>query len=136
MPNHFHLLVKQKANAGISTFTSKLTNSFTKYFNTKNDRVGPLFQGQFKAVLVESDEQLIHLSRYIHLNPLASNLVKNLDSYEWSSLPAYGGKAEGSFVSTKNILSYFSDEADYKKFVLNQAEYAKSLERLKHKTLE
>src|SRR3989344_7368319 len=70
MPNHFHLLLKQTVNNGISHFLSKFTNSYTKYFNTKYNRVGPVFQGVFKSVHIESDEQLMHLSRYIHLNPV------------------------------------------------------------------
>ena len=61
MPNHFHFLIKQSKEGGITEFISKLSNSYTKYFNTKNDRVGPLLQGEFKAVLVETDEQLLHL---------------------------------------------------------------------------
>ena len=69
MPNHFHLLVQQLTDDGISRLMKLLSDSYTRYFNTKNERVGPLLQGQFKAVRVESDEQLLHLSPYIHLNP-------------------------------------------------------------------
>ena len=83
MPNHFHLLLKQTIDNGISHFLSKFTNSYTKYFNTKYNRVGPVFQGVFKSVHIESDEQLMHLSRYIHLNPVVSAVVEkqNLLSY-------------------------------------------------------
>ena len=89
MPNHFHFLLRQSQENGVTEFTSKLSNSYTKYFNTKHNRIGPLFQGEFKAVLVESDEQLLHLSRYIHLNPFVSYLTKNLNYYEWSSYEEY-----------------------------------------------
>ena len=87
MPNHFHLLLKQKMNGGISKFLSNFSNSYTRYFNVKRKRVGPLFQGIFKAVRIETDEQLIHVSRYIHLNPIASLVIKEkeLDNYPWSS---------------------------------------------------
>jgi len=91
MPNHFHFLLKQNSEKGISTFVSNFTNAYTKYFNTKNQRLSPLFQGTFKAVLVESEEQLVHLSRYIHLNPVVSSVIResDLDSYPWSSYPEY-----------------------------------------------
>src|SRR3989344_7863223 len=85
MPNHFHLLIKQLGDGGTQEFLSKIANSYTKYFNTKHKRVGPLFQGQFKAVLIESDEQLIHVSRYIHLNPFVSELVSDLTIFPYSS---------------------------------------------------
>ncbi|OGD11316.1 hypothetical protein A2395_00660, partial [Candidatus Amesbacteria bacterium RIFOXYB1_FULL_47_9] len=60
MPNHFHLLIQQRTEEGISNFLSRFTNSYTRYFNTKRSRIGPLFQGRFKAVRIEGEEQLIH----------------------------------------------------------------------------
>lgn len=81
MPNHFHLLLEQKSDNGISIFMSRVANSFTKYFNIKNERIGPLFQGTFKAVKISTDEQLVHISRYIHLNPLVSRIVVKLNEY-------------------------------------------------------
>jgi len=134
MPNHFHLLLKQREDDGISTFMNRVQNSFAKYFNTKNDRVGPLFQGPFKSIRVGTDEQLVHVSRYIHLNPLVSGLVDNLEKYSWSSFHTYIGSESEDLVELKadQILGYFNSTADYKKFVLDHAEYAKSLETLKH----
>ncbi len=81
MPNHFHFLLRQVREGGISEFISKLSNSYTKYFNIKNKRIGPLFQGEFKAIHIETNEQLIHLSRYLHLNPLVAYLIKDLEEY-------------------------------------------------------
>lgn len=135
MPNHFHFLLKQLRDDGITEFMSKLSNSYTKYFNTKDKRVGPLFQGEFKSVIVQSEEQLLHVSRYIHLNPLVSYLVKDLDSYEWSSYLEYinGGKG---ICAKENILSFFKSPAKYKQFVLDQADYGMTLENIKHQVLE
>ena len=79
MTNHYHLLLKQAEDEEISSLCSLIQNSFTRYYNTKNKRCGSIFQGPFKAVLVENDNQLIHLSRYIHLNPYSACLVKTID---------------------------------------------------------
>lgn len=135
MPNHIHFIVTQIKDNGITEFIGRTTNSYTKYYNTKHNRIGPLFQGEFKSVLVESDEQLIHLSRYIHLNPLSSFLVKNLDDYEWSSFIAY--TEDGNDLCTKEqILGLFKSPQDYKQFVLDQSEYAQQLHLIKHQLID
>lgn len=135
MPNHFHFLVRQIQDKGISIFMSQLTNSYTKYFNTKYKRVGPLFQGAFKAVRVVTDEQLVHLSRYIHLNPIVSLLTKSLMNYPWSSFFEYSGEASG-FCSTKEVLSFFPSKDAYKKFLEDQTEYGITLETIKHQIID
>lgn len=135
MPNHFHLMLKQLVDGGITEFVSKVSNSYTKYYNTKHNRVGPLLQGEFKAVLVESDEQLTHLSRYIHLNPKVSLLIKDLDDFEWSSYKEYLGLASG-FCAKEEVLGLFKNSQSYKQFVLDQADYGERLEQIKHQILE
>lgn len=134
MPNHFHLLLKQTANTGISRFVSKFCDSYSKYFNIKHDRVGPLFQGPFKAVRVESEEQLIHLSRYIHLNPISSFLIKEseLDSYSWSSLHEYLAPLGNTLSNPRFIGGLFKSPSKYRVFVHNQIDYAQKLEHIKH----
>ncbi len=138
MPNHFHFLLKQKKENGISKFISNFSNSYTKYFNTKNIRVGPLLQGLFKAVLVDSDEQFIHLSRYVHLNPATSYLIKpeDLENYQWSSYPEYLGLATEKITSAREVLSFFKSVEEYKKFVLDQVNYARELDKIKHLFIE
>lgn len=140
MPNHFHLLVKQARDNGISKFISKFQNSYTKYFNTKHQRQGHLFQGQFKAVRVENDEQLIHVHRYIHLNPYSSYVVKNkqqLESYPYSSLPEYlFRESKGNFCEKNLILEFFPTNQAYKEFIFNQADYQRVLDQIKHLTFE
>ncbi len=137
MPNHFHILIKQVSEGGTSKFMKQITDSYTKYFNTKNERIGPLFQGAFKAVRIENDEQLIHLSRYIHLNPLVSYLVRESDfrDYPWSSLRHYLD-GDYSLVNPKIVLDSFKTPKAYLKFVLNQADYGKKLEGIKHLIIE
>lgn len=134
MPNHFHLLLKQKMENGISIFTSNFTNSYTKYFNTRHERVGPLFQGVFKAVHIESDEQLIHVSRYIHLNPVSSYIIEpdQLNTYQWSSLPQYVDLDSREIADPETVLNLFPSKEKYKEFVLDQVDYARTLEQIKH----
>lgn len=135
MPNHFHFLIRQLKDGGISTFISQLSNSYTKYFNTKYQRIGPLLQGAFKAVLVETDEQLLHLSRYIHLNPVVSGLIKKLDDYQWSSYLEYiNGPA--FYCSPQEILNFYPNPNSYKEFCEDQIDYGTSLEILKHRTVD
>lgn len=135
MPNHFHFLIKQLKNNGISIFMSQLSNSYTKYFNTKYNRVGPLLQGAFKAVYIETDEQLIHVSRYIHLNPIVSGLIKSLDDYPWSSYLEHI-KLNPFFCSPAEVLNLFPSKEMYKKFVEDQVDYGIKLELIKHHLID
>ncbi|PIY94886.1 MAG: hypothetical protein COY68_01030 [Candidatus Levybacteria bacterium CG_4_10_14_0_8_um_filter_35_23] len=132
MPNHFHFLIRQLEDEGITWFMQHLINSYVHYLNLKHKRVGPLFQGRFKNVLIESDEQLLHVSRYIHLNPLVAGLVSNLRNYSWSSYSSYIGSEEDGLSSPEFILKNFKTKNDYEQFLLNQIDYAKSLEQIKH----
>ncbi|OGH11746.1 MAG: hypothetical protein A2857_02780 [Candidatus Levybacteria bacterium RIFCSPHIGHO2_01_FULL_36_15] len=134
MNNHFHFLLKQLKDNGIVKFMAKFTNSYTKYFNTKYERVGPLFQGVFKAVHVEDDEQLLHLSRYIHLNPVTSYIIKSedLSSYKWSSYQGYLKIVENKMVNISEVGSFFKKPMDYEKFVLDQADYQKQTKFIEH----
>lgn len=133
MPNHFHLLLRQNTDRGISQYLATISNSYSKYFNTKRARVGPLLQGTFKAVHIESNEQLLHVSRYIHLNPVVSMMIsmEQLPLYPWSSYPYYLGNPSIP-VTASDILSQFSAKYTYASFVENHADYAITLEQCKH----
>lgn len=136
MPNHFHLLLKQVRDKGVTEFLSNLSNSYTRHYNTKYSRVGHLFQSEFKAVIMESNEQLIHVSRYIHLNPIVSGIVKNLEQYEWSSYPEYTNSHIPELCSKEDILGHFKNPHDYQQFVLDQVAYAQELESIKHQLID
>lgn len=137
MPNHFHFLLKQLTDKGISKFIAKITNGFSHYFNIRHQRTGHLFQGNFGAVRIEDDEQFMHVSRYIHLNPVTSYLIRieNLASYEHSSYPEYIGKSLG-FTNVKEALSYFNNPKKYKEFVQDHIDYSRRLADIEHLTLE
>jgi putative transposase len=112
MSNHFHLLVKQNEIRGITKLMNRIGTNYGMYFNKRYQRVGSLFQGVYKAVLVEKDEQLLHVSRYIHLNPAKEGfLVEKLSSYGYSSYGDYLGKRETKWVKKEQILSFFNQKA-------------------------
>lgn len=138
MPNHFHFVLRQNLDNGISKFTSDFSNAYTKYFNTRNSREGPLFQGIFKAVFIESDEQFMHVVRYVHINPVVSSLIKqeDLDKYSWSSYPEYLGLSDNSIAEKGSLLGMFKNVVGYKKFVNDQIGYAKELDSVKHLLIE
>ncbi|MBI2593950.1 transposase [Candidatus Daviesbacteria bacterium] len=131
MPNHFHLLIQQATEGGIREFMGKLSNSYTKYFNTRHNRTGPLFQGEFKAVLVESDEQLIHVSRYIHLNPYVSEITKNLNFYPYSSFLEYSNPSSSEICTKQPILQFFQKNS-YGNFIHDYEDYALRLKQITH----
>jgi len=139
MPNHFHLLVKQNKGGGISRFMSNLTNSYTRYFNTKYERKGPIFEGRFRAVRIETNEQLLHVSRYIHLNPFSSYVVKKVEDlavYPFCSFSEYLEDTVDGFCDKDLILNQFSKRSDYRKFINNHADYQRGLELIKHLILD
>lgn len=139
MPNHFHLILKQNIDKGISKFMANFQNSYTKYFNLKNDRVGHLFQGQFKAVKIDSEEQLLHVSRYIHLNPYSSGIVEGIEdliNYKWSSFPEYITDLQFEICSKDIVLTSFKNKQSYKNFTFDNADYQKNLENIKHLALD
>lgn len=120
MPNHFHFLLKQEKQDSISSFMLKLGTSYAKYFNIKYEEVGSLFQGRFKAKLIDSDEYLLQVSRYIHRNPIAiSTPGVELALYPWSSYKAYIEVQKNDLVDTTYILNYFTANDpinDYRQF--------------------
>lgn len=104
MPNHFHFLIKQNSKNAMEKFMRSLTTRYSMYFNKKYQRVGRLFQGSYKAVMIKDDSYLLHLSRYIHLNPLkyASDLKKAYSSYA-----EYLGIRKTSWIKPDVILTFF-----------------------------
>jgi len=121
MPNHFHLFVKQHSETAIDSFMQSLCTRYTMYFNRRYKRVGSLFQGVYKAVRIETDEQFLHLSRYIHkqaLNLQGETLEPQIDKP--SSYPEFTGQQKSSWVHPEEILAHFSrknPQLSYRAFV-------------------
>jgi REP element-mobilizing transposase RayT len=136
MNNHFHLLIKTP-RANLAEFMRQFNISYTSYFNRRHKRVGHLYQGRYKAFLIEADNYLLEVSRYVHLNPvrtkpqegaLAKGALLFLKDYPWSSLSGYVKKNKrDSFVNYQEVLSYMGGNSSissrrYTKFVLDGLE--------------
>ena len=132
MPNHFHLLVRQKGEGGITKFMRKLGVGYANYFNQKYERTGALFQGKYKAVLVNQESHFIHLPYYIHLNPLGLIMpkwrlgeIKNyrkaiefLKTYRWSSHLDYINKKNFPSITQREfLLRTFGGSKNYMKMI-------------------
>ncbi|MDP2932641.1 MAG: transposase, partial [bacterium] len=117
MPNHFHFEMRQNADVSISKLLTKISTSYSKYYNKKYDHTGHIFQDQFKSVLITGDEQLLWLSAYIHANPLVAGLVKRLEDWQWGSYPDYIGLRQGTLCEKASILDQFKSVEEYRKFV-------------------
>lgn len=135
MPNHYHLLLKQGMEKGISRYIQTVANGYAKYFNTRHERVGPLFQGKFQAVRLEDDAQLLHLSRYIHLNPVIAGLVVKPEDYPWSSYLEYLEQTNG-FCKKDIVLGHFKKQGSYQEFVEDYSDYKKRIPKLQHLLIE
>lgn len=133
MPNHFHLLIKEKLENGVSLFMEKLSTAYSMFFNKKNERTGGLFEGTFKATHANDDEYLKYLFAYIHLNPIKliepgwkENGIKDknkanvfLNGYTFSSYADYtdAERVESMILNRKVFPEYFSTLKDFNNMI-------------------
>jgi len=130
MPTHFHLILKQITDGGISKYVSRVLNSYTRYFNLIHRRTGPLWSGRFKSVLVSENDQLLHLTRYIHLNPTSAELTKKPDDWQYSSYNEYIDKQSGRNICVfENVIDL--KQKQYEKFVVDRQKYQLELSKIK-----
>lgn len=126
MGNHFHLLVYLKNEATtFGIFMQSVLTAYTMYFNKRHGRVGTLFQGVFKASRILNDTYLLHITRYIHMNP------RTYRTYYYSSLREYLGKRETTWLSHSRVLSLFSGAGDYLTFLEDFVDYKATLDEVK-----
>ena len=139
MDTHYHLFI-ETPSVELSKIMQHINGAYTTYFNRKRGRSGHLFQGRYKAILVEADEYAMELSRYVHLNPVRAGIVKTPEEYKWSSFRYYisDGKAP-KWLKRDFILSYFNGKPTsamkkYRDFVytLMDKEYESPLAKLQH----
>lgn len=139
MPNHFHMLVREKEEGGLVKFLHKLETGYTMYFNKKNERSGALLEGTFKAVHVVSDAYLKYLYSYIHLNPIKliqpdwkEKGIKNIkkaiiyiSNFYRSSYFDYSGidRIEKGIINTKVFPEYFLEEGSFEGEIIDWLKY-------------
>lgn len=126
MPNHFHLLARTP-RAGLSRWISRVIGPYARHFNTRHERSGYLWQGRYRAILVEDGSHLVECTRYIHLNPCNSRRLEEItlpEQYRWSSYRRYiSGRGEGDFIDAEHVFSVFGEERprlrrmEYRKYV-------------------
>jgi len=117
MINHYHLLM-ETPDGNLPEIMRHINGAYTNYHNTKRKRAGHLFQGRYKAILIEADEYLLELSRYIHLNPVRAGVAENLEDHLWSSYLDYFGKRQApSWLRLDAVNAHFGDNGKYRQFV-------------------
>ncbi|HLB95783.1 MAG TPA: transposase [Patescibacteria group bacterium] len=136
MSTHIHLILKQLKENGISDYMRKILESYSSYFNAKHRRKGPLWESKFKNVLVTSEEQLLHLTRYVHLNPVTALLVNKPEDWVFSSYNEYLYKFKENSAICKfdDILEI--KQPLYRKFVNNRISYQRELAKIKNLILD
>jgi putative transposase len=131
MPNHFHVVVFLAEESDLSAILQSFLTSYVKSFHRWHDTRGHLFEGPFKAKHVDKDEYLIHLVRYIHLNPVRSGLVKNPEEWEFSDGKRWMSDtkdATGVYARVRN--PFVRDASEYRRFVQNAVEEDQMKERI------
>ena len=118
MPNHYHLLLRQDGQVSLSKFVNLVFNAYVQALNKQLRRKGTLFQGRFKHVHVDRDEYVLHLCRYIHLNPVGAGLISRPEEWSFSNYREWIGMREGKLKDAEFIHSYFAQPEDYQKFVM------------------
>lgn len=126
MPNHFHLLVYQEDPGAMQQLMRGVMTSYSRYFNKKYGRSGPLFETRYKASLIHDQKYLEHITRYIHLNP------RDWRDYRYSSLMFYLGQQEADWLMPGRILCQFKDAKEYLEFVEDYEASKRILDLIKH----
>lgn len=131
MPTHIHLVLKQKADHGISEFMSRVLNSYSRYFNVSHGRKGPLWESRFKDALITTHNLLLHVTRYLHLNASTAGLVEKPEDWKYSSYGDYIAP-----IGHKSEICNFRELIDmspktYQKFAEDQIDYQKTLSNIK-----
>lgn len=130
MPNHYHLLLRQDSEVSVSKLIQNVFNRYVQAINNYLGRKGTLFEGRYKHVHVGDDSYIVHLCRYIHLNPVEAGLVKKPEDWKFSNYREWIGLRKGELKDSNFIEDYFPKPTMYQKFVLEYQQDKKVQERL------
>ncbi|MCX6731956.1 MAG: transposase [Candidatus Roizmanbacteria bacterium] len=133
MPDHYHLLVKINNQYTFSKYINNLESRYTRYYNKLNHRKGPLWQSRFRAAHISSNRTLLHVHRYIHLNPTTARIVEKPEDWKWSSYDSY--------IHDKKVLQLnreisIKSTFEYKKFVEKNIDYQRAIKNIRNKLLD
>lgn len=136
MPNHYHLLLRQAAEIPLSKFVNVLFNAYVQALNRQQGRSGPLFEGRFKHKWIDREEYLIHLCRYIHLNPVKAGLVTNPGDWPYSNYLEWVGEQHGSLTDHRFVDERFPNRESYQQFVADEQDYLESQQNIEKYTFD
>ena len=134
MPNHYHFIIRQETDFGISECIRDMFNAYSQAVNKQQHRIGTLFQGRFRHIHIDKDEYILHLCRYIYLNPVKGGLVVVPEQWAWSNYQDWIGIRKGMFADIQFMLDSFGSGKNYKRFVMDYRE-EKSKEKVPEKYL-
>lgn len=125
MPNHYHFLLRQDAELSASLFIRDTFNAYVQGINKKQERSGSLFQGRFQAVQIDKEDYLVHVCRYIHLNPLKAMLVSSVEDWAYSNYLEWIGVRKGNLFDNTFRDHYFTNPEAYRAFIKASADIEK-----------
>jgi len=120
MPNHYHFLLRAEQDNALSPFVQRVFNSYSQAFNRQQHRSGTLFEGRAKNKIIDKDSYLIHIVRYIHMNPVQAGLVRNPEDWPYSNYREWIGLRSGTLYDPEFIKELFSRPQEYQSFVQSE----------------
>jgi REP element-mobilizing transposase RayT len=132
MSNHYHFVLRQNGEAKISDFMQAVFHKYSCSFNQIHNHSGTLFEGPFQAILVDKNEYLLHLCRYIHRNPLEAGIVAKPEQWRYSNYAEFIGKRNGTLIAHEFVKENFGSPNAYADFVMSYVPPEKTQKELRH----
>jgi len=130
MPNHYHFLLRQQTDTPLSRLISAVFNAYVQAVNIQEERSGTLFEGRFRHACVDKERYLVHVCRYIHLNPVKAKLVRKPEQWPYSNYLEWIGHRGGSLVDEAFIREWFGDAEEYRAFVADEMDELRMMDQV------